>query len=289
MTTLPSTPAADLKDEARSAARQAKPTLVRLVRLGYAAKGVVYLMIGLLAALAALGRGGQTTGSRGALATILGQPFGRTLLTAVAVGLGVYALWQFFRATTDPEHAGRRGDRKSIGRRVAYAVSGLIHVGLVVAAVRLLSVAGGSGADDNASARGWTASLMAYPLGRWMVGAVGLGFVAFGLYQLYRAYRADLDKQLELGRLGDRGRTLARWAGRLGIAARGVVFGIVGGFLLAAAAHADPNEAKGLGGALDAVHGQTHGRWLLGVVAAGLAAYGVYLFVRARYRRVELE
>ena len=275
-----------MKRDAQSAALQAGPTLVKLVRFGYVAKGTVYLIVGLLAGLAASGRGGETTGSRGALANILGQPFGRVLLVAVAVGLAVYGLWQFFRAAIDPEHRGAKG-KKSVARRIGYAISGVIQFGLVVAAVRLLTAYAGS-TSDNASAQDWTAALMRYPFGQLLVAAVGAGIAAFGLYQLYKAYRSELDKQLAFGRMSEGSIRLTLWVGRLGIAARGVVFAVVGGFLVSAAVQADPGEARGLGGALDAVHARPHGRWLLGLVAAGLAAYGVYLFIRARYRRVEL-
>jgi hypothetical protein len=288
MTTL-TTATRDLKDQAEAAAVHAKPWVARLIRLGYAAKGTVYCFIGGLALLAALGSaGGETTGSRGAMEMIAGQAFGRVLLVAVAVGLAAYALWQFFRTAFDPEHDANDYSPKALGRRFVYLGSGIIHVGLVVAAVKLLT-GYGSPKDDDASARGWSATLMSYPAGRWIVGAVGVGFVATGIWQLVKGWRADLDKQLALGRMGPSGHRLTVWAGRLGIAARGVVFGVVGGLLILAAYHENPNEARGLPGALDALQRQPYGPWLLAGTALGLFAYGVYLFIRARYRRIELQ
>ena len=278
----------DVKDQVEAAAIRAKPWMAKLVRLGYAAKGLVYCFIGWLALLAVLGASkGETTGTRGAMEAIAGQPFGRVLLIAVAVGLAMYALWQFLRTAFDPEHNSKDHSLKAIGRRIAYFVSGIIHAGFVVAAYKMLTgYAGGN--DENARARDWTATLMSYPAGDWLVGGVGLGFVGFGVWQLIKAYRADLDKQLALGSMSPGAHRLAILIGRLGIAARGVVFGVIGCLLVIAAYHSDPSEAKGLGGALDALQQQSYGPWLLGAVAVGLFAYGIYLFIRARYRRIEL-
>ncbi|HEX8915904.1 MAG TPA: DUF1206 domain-containing protein [Humisphaera sp.] len=276
------------RHEARAAVERAKGSLDKLVRVGYAAKGAIYVVIGLLAAAAGVGSGGQTTGSRGAMAAIAGQPFGTVLLAVLAAGLAGYALWQFYRAAVDPEHAGAGGtDKKAWARRAGYAISGCINAGLVVAAVRLLTAGGGAG-DDDANARGWFATLMSYGFGRAVLGTVGAGVVAFGVREIYRAYTADLDKQLDLSPLSTRSIRLARGAGRIGIAARGVVLTIVGGFLLVAALRSDPGRAKGLGGALDALAAQPYGPWLIAAVALGLVAYGAYNGIRARYRRVEL-
>jgi hypothetical protein len=280
-------PFQDLKADAKAAAVRAKPWVAKLIRLGYGAKGLLYCLIGGLALLAAFGTGGgQTTGSRGVMQTISGQPFGRVLLCVIAVGLAGYALWQFFRTAFDPEHDANDYHPKALGRRVVYLGSGILHAGLVVAAVKLLSGYGGQ--DDNENARSWTATLMSHSGGRWLVGAIGLGFVGVGLWQVYKGYRADLDKQLALGRMSAGGHRLAIWAGRLGIAARGIVFVVVGCLLTLAAYRENPQEAKGLGGALDALQQQPYGPWLLAGVAVGLFAYGVYLFIRARYRRIEL-
>jgi hypothetical protein len=279
----------DMKDDVQTAAVHAKPWVATLVRVGYAAKGLVYCVVGALAIQAAMGDGGggEATGSRGAMAAVLERPFGRTLLVAVAVGLAAYALWQFFRTAFDPEHDSNDYGPKSLARRAMYLLSGIIHAGLVVAAWKMLAGTGG-GQDDNAQAQGWTATFMSYPYGRWLVGLAGVGIAVYGLAQIRKGWRAELDKQLAFGRMGQNGQRLAILAGRLGIAARGVVFGVAGALLVLAAYREDPQEAKGLGGALDALQQQPYGPWLLGTVAVGLFAYGVYLFIRARYRRIEL-
>ena len=278
-----STHAANAGAQVGRAARKASPFVRKFARLGYAAKGVVYVIVGGLAAAAAFGRGGQTTGSRGALQTLLEQPFGRVLLGVVASGLACYAAWQFIRAVADPEDEGSSG--KAVAKRVACFVSGVIHVGLVVAAVRMVLGGGGGGGDGGAQDK--TAQLMSYPLGQWLVAIVGLVIAGYGAQQIVRAYKADLDSQLVLSGMDASMRQWVRRVCRFGMAARGVVFGIIGLFLLLAAWQNDPGEARGLGGALQSLQEQGYGPWLLGVVALGLVAYGGYQFVLARYRRID--
>jgi hypothetical protein len=127
---------------------------------------------------------------------------------------------------------------------------------------------------------------MAQPLGRWVVAVVGVGTVAFGLYELYRAAGSEAAKHLDLSGVEPRNRRRIVFLGRAGLAARGIVFGIAGWFLLRASYQVDADEVRGLGGALRALEEQPHGRWILGTVAFGLAAYGLFLFLKAKYRRI---
>jgi hypothetical protein len=113
--------------------------------------------------------------------------------------------------------------------------------------------------------------------------------IGYGLYQLYRAYRAKLSKELDLSPLSPDAATWVVRLARFGMAARGVVFSIVGWFLIRAAMQRDASEAGGLDEALATLERQAHGRWLLGATALGLVAYALYQFVNARYRRVSVE
>ncbi len=269
------------KQVARNTADEARPGIVWLGRLGYAAKGVVYALVGILAAQAALGRGGATTDTEGALERILQAPFGRVLLGITALGLLGHAIWRFTQAAMDTENKGT--DAKGVVTRAAYTVIGLIYAGLALSALRF---ARGSGGDDGDETQGRTAWLLGQPFGRWLVALVGLTVVAVGLFQLYRAYRAEFREHL---RLSEMSASQARWVtaiGRLGYAARGIVFGIIGGFLIVAGLQSEPEAARGLGGALDTLARQSQGKWLLGIVAAGLIAYGSFMLVQARYRRM---
>jgi hypothetical protein len=273
----------ELKTRARRAALHASPWLARLARFGYAAKGVVYVLVGLLALLAAVGAGSARS-SRGALRALLGHTGGTILLAGIGFGLAAYALWYFVLAIRDPESYG--SDFKGIAKRIGAAGKGVVHVALVVAVVRMIRGTRGGGGDDDGAVDDWTARFLSLPMGRWVVIVAGLCVVGAGVLQLYKAWRADLDDQLDLSRLGRSAHGWAVGVSRFGLAARGVVFGIVGGFLAAAGWHADPHEAKGLGEALRYVHHQPYGPWLLGTVALGLIAYGAYEFILARYRRI---
>jgi hypothetical protein len=280
MSSIPS----QIASHAQGARQKAGPFLVKLARLGYAAKGVLYVVVGLLAAASAFGAvGGRTTGSRGALDTLIEQPFGKVLLGVVALGLIGYALFQFVRAVEDPENEG--SDGKAVAKRAGFFISGLIHVSLFLAAAKMLFGSGGGGGEES-GAQSWTRAIMDYPLGRWVVAATGVGIVVYGFGQLVRAWKAKLDDQLVLDGMQQSTRVLVRRVSRFGIAARGAVFAIIGALLVLAAWQYDASEAKGLGGALAALERQPFGPWLLGLVALGLIAYGLYQFLLSRYRRI---
>jgi hypothetical protein len=270
------------EQRAERTARRASPWIERLARAGYVCYGGVYALVGVLAVQAALGAGGKIASQQGALRQILLAPLGRVLLGAVVVGLLAYAMWRLFQGILDPENEDR--DAKGLIRRVDHVLNGLFHAALAFSAGRLVlgSGGGGGGSPDD-----WTARLLAQPFGRWLAVIAGVVIVGAGLYQLYKAYNADFREELETGEMSARTRRWATRSGRLGYAARGVVFGVIGIFLAQAALQTDPDEAKGLGGALETLAHQPFGPYLLGAVALGLVAYGVFMFVVARYRRIE--
>jgi hypothetical protein len=271
---------------AQTVARRVKEApdhwVATLARLGYATIGVVYLMIGTLATQAALGTGGAIEDTRGVLTTIARQPFGRLLLGLTALGLSGYVLWRFVQACFDPERKGT--DARGLLTRLGFAVSGLAYAALAVLAARMALGAGGRGGPEAAQA--WTARLLVQPFGPWLVGSMGGIMIGVGLAHGYRAYTAHFMQEYATGEMSARQQRWARWLGQWGLAARGVTFGIIGGFLLYAGVSADPSHARGLGGALVAVAQQPSGPWLLGVVALGLVAYGLFCLSQALYRRV---
>lgn len=262
----------------------ANPWFERLARLGYVAKGIVYFIIGLLAAQVALGIGGKTTDSTGALQTIVTQPFGKFLLAIVTLGMIGYALWRLVEALFDPEHKGQNTDAKHIGKRIGYAFSGLAYAGLAVTAIKLLTGSGGSGGGS--SPQDWTARFMAQPFGRWLVGLAGLLIIGVGLYMIYEAIKGKFRGELNWQQMSPNERTWATRIGKFGITARGIVFAVIGIFLSQAALKSDPSQAKGIGEALAVLAQQPFGRWILGFVAFGLIAYSIYCVVEARYRRI---
>jgi hypothetical protein len=260
----------------------ASSALVMLGRAGYAAKGAVYIVIGALAARVATGNGGRTTDSGGAMQTIENGPFGTVALTLIAVGLLGYMAWRVVAAVTDAEG---KGDKPtSLVVRAAQAARGLLHGALALEAIRLLRNRGGGGGD---AAEGWSARLLQLPYGRLLVGAAALGILGYAAYQLYRAASKDkIKKHLDFG---EAGATEAQWIvrlGRFGTAARAVVFAMIGVFLGRAALESDSSEAGGFAQSMNTLAGADHGPYVLGAVAFGLIAYGLYQLATARYRRM---
>lgn len=259
------------------------PWIFRLARVGFVAKGVVYIVIGLIAAGVALGMRRRFADAGDALRILLAEPFGRVLLLAVAVGLLGFAAWQAVAAALDVE---RRGARLTgIAARVGFAASAVVHGVLGTDALRLAL-------SDHAARRGpdpiryWTSRVLLAPHGTWIVALAGVVVIAFGLDQIRRAYIGDVCGDLVM----PAGGPAARWAlraGRLGEAARGVILLVIGGFLLQAAGNGDPRPVGGLARALRALD-RAYGPWLLVAVAVGLAAFGVLQILSARYRRFQM-
>ena len=261
------------------------PWVERLARLGLAARGVVYALIGLLAVQTAFGARAashiaDTADTRGVLQLVAQQS--RTLLWLLAVGLFGYALWRVVEGIRDPEHRGR--DAKALAVRAGRVVSGLLPAGLAYAAVRI--ALGASAGRSPGGAQGWTADLMSKPFGRWLVAIAGLCVMGSGCAQIWKGWRETFRRRLKLQEMSTGEQRLAIQSGKLGMIARGVVFLLSGWFLLQAALRFDPGQARGLGGALEALARQPHGPWLLGLVALGLVAFGAHSLLLARYRRI---
>jgi len=253
----------------------------RCARIGYGAKGVVYAIIGGLALQLALGEGGRTTDSQGALRSVAHQPFGKFLLALLAVGLAGFVVWRWVQAFLDPEHVGTRG--KGLAKRLLYFGSGAIYAGLAVSAMQL---ALGNPQRGGHGTRHWTAKLLDQPLGQVLVALVGIGVIVYAVKEFRNAYTSHFRRKLDLHSLGPRRSHTAVQLCRFGLVARGAVFLLMGGFFLLAALRSDPGEAKGIGEALAVLARQPHGAALLGLAAAGLLAYALYLFIEARYRRI---
>ena len=276
--------------EAEQAARSAassRPVTV-LARLGYAVKGAVYVVIGFLAILLATGHGGSATDQNGALRAIydspLGEDFGRVLMIAVTVGLFGFALWSLIQAVFDTEHKGKNA--KGIGARLGYAGVALSYGLLGVVAYQIASTGEAPKRTSTSMAQNWTGLLLKQPVGVLLVILVGCIVLGIAVYLFARAYRASFVRYLNLVRLSEPARKGVIILGRVGNAALGVIFTIVGLFLIIAAVKHNPGDAKGLDAALSELLKQPFGPWLLGVVALGLLAYGGYSFAEARYRRV---
>jgi len=271
------------RQQVEQATRKAvdNPWFERLARLGYASKGVVYLLAGIFTARAAFGLGGRATDKNGALLTILAEPFGKVLLAVIGTGLIGYILLRFVQALLDPEHKG--SDAKGIAQRAGYLISGLFYVGLALASLRL---AAGLPANTGDQSQGLIARVFEVPFGHWLVGIAGLIVIGGGLYQLYKAYSADFSEHFRWNDMSTTEQTWALWLGRGGLAARGIVQSLVGLFLAQAAVLFDASKVQSSGGALQSLAHPPFGLWTVGVVALGLAAYGVYMLAAAKYSRI---
>ena len=248
-----------------------------LSRAGFVARGAVYAIIGVLALKLAIGQGGKLTNQEGAFRTLAHQPFGKYLLTLVAIGLGGYSLWRLVRAAIGhgPEGADKGFDRlAALGSGIAYGV-------LCALAVEILL-----GSGSSASPKKSTAGIFGWPGGTWIVGSAGALLVGIALYQGDRGITKKFLKDSKVEEMSSRMRT---WIGRIGLVghlARMVVFGLVGIFLIKAAVDFNPQKAVGLDGALAKLEHNSYGPFLLGVVAAGLIALALYSLSDARYRRI---
>jgi hypothetical protein len=266
-------------------------------RAGFAAKGVVYTLVGIIAILAAWGGSGasgpsgsssggsEAEGAKGALEMLMRQPFGEVILGLVAAGLIFYALYRFFEAAADPD--GQGSDAKGIAARAGAVISGASYGFLAYFAISLLlnlGASGGSGGQQGGAAPGWFQAVMEQPFGIWLAAALGLAIMAVGAIQFYRAYTRQFEETLSPMTPG-----WAQDVSAFGIVARGVIFLVIGGFAVIAAIQADPSQAVGLSGAMGEIRDTAWGDILFALVAAGLLAYAVYCFTEARFRIVRTE
>lgn len=252
-----------------------------LARLGYASKAVVYAIVGLLAILTALNRGGRITDTSGALRVVLTQPFGNTLLILLAVGLCGYGVWRLLDAIVDPDRDGTGAS--GVITRVGNAIRGCIYGGLGIEAVQLLRGLRGSRGD---TAQMWTARILDWPLGEILVAIAGGIVAVYGASEFYKSVRGHDDPKVDWSAVSAGMRTGVRRISRFGVGVRGVLIATLGVFLLRAALTHDPNEAAGARESMLALGGLVEGRWFLGLIAAGLLAYAVDQAIHARYRRV---
>lgn len=277
--------AGNLKQEGKQAIQSAttSPLMEKLIRLGYMMRGLVYGVIGLLALQVAIGSGGKLTDQQGAIAALGGTPLGQVLLYVMLAGLIGYALWGFIRAVVDPLQEGT--DAKGIAQRVGYMVSGISYGLLALSTYGLITAkttAAASGAQG-AQTQQATASILTQPWGPWVVALAAAIVIGVGLLQIYTGLRPKFNPQFQLAGRAGSARKWLEWAGRFGTVARGIVFSLIGVFLLQAATQHNASRAQGFDGVLTALLQQPYGTLLLGVVAAGLIAFGIY---SAMIRRV---
>lgn len=255
--------------------------IVKIARTGFVAKASVYAIAGILTLLAAFDLGGEKADQSQVLEFLSEQPFGNALLLLMGLGLACYAVWRFTQAFSDPEGIG--SDKKGKFRRTAFFISGCSYLGLgYLAIVELLGSSGNSG--DSAS----DSPFLLTTTGLVLLGVLGLVFAGRGIYQFVRIYRSNFTKKFKLDSLQDeKRRKLIHNTAVMGMISRGSLFLIIGYFTIHAAISANPSEMKNTSEAFSFIESKDYGSWLLGLVAAGLLGYGIYMFMMARYRKFD--
>ncbi len=283
---------ATAKGAAREVKQQAAAALdnewiERLMRFGYIARGILYVVLGVVAAGVVIGARSAPKDFTGALAELGSQPYGKFLLVLMAIGLAGYSLWGVIRAIWDPLHKGT--DAKGLATRVTYLWSALTYGLLVLPTVQILQGRGTTAAQNNTTqTQDLSARLLQWPGGKWILLLIGLGIIAGGIYQIYYGYKREFARDLNLTSLRNPSRQWVLRLGEIGYAARGVIFMLIGIFMTQAAMTFDPHKAQGLDGALAMLMRQTYGPLLVGLIAAGLIAFGLYSIVSSHWARVHV-
>ena len=249
----------------------------RLARYGLACRAGVYLLMAAVAALLGFRRWGGEADQQGALASLTRHTGGALIVAALAAGFACLALWQALLAAGRPSGGAEGGSARLMAAAKAVAYAGLAASAASLAAGRRTGT-GGAGATED-----WTARIMRHPPGRVLVATLGVALVAGAAVLVVKGARGGFDVQVDIGRVGPRWGPWFDRLGRVGMMGRGVVVGLVGALLIDAAVAFDANRARGLDGALRSLARQPFGAWALLVLAAGLAAFGVFSALEARY------
>ncbi|MFE2379634.1 DUF1206 domain-containing protein [Streptomyces sp. NPDC059398] len=269
----------------RQAKRAADSTAVAAgARAGFAARGVIYILVGVLAVRIAFSDGGGAQADRGgAIAEIAHRPFGHVLLWVLGIALAGMALWRlsealFGQAGPDGTKPGKRA--MAAGRCVFY---GFVSYGVLSYAAG--DRGSGSGSTDKRS-QDVTATALGWPGGQWIVGAAGIAVAGAGLWIAARAVMRKYRKHLKMAAMSRNTRRAVDTVGMFGGASRGIIFAAAGGFAVVAAVHHQAGRAKGMDDTLRSFTGTPAGPWLLVLVAVGLAAFGAFSLANARWREV---
>jgi hypothetical protein len=265
---------------ASGAARRASdsPAARALARVGLAARGILYILLGWVAILVALGQTSRQADQQGALQLLAGKPYGLVSLWLLGIGFAGYALWRLSEAAF-----GVTGEGNGAGPRLKSLVRALIYAGFAYLTFKVISGAPGS---QTKKQQDLTATVMQHSGGRWLVGIVGLIIVIAGLALVLEGVRAKFMKYLQLSQMSPRTRRLVKWLGVTGTTARGGVFALAGVLVIAAAVSYQPSKAGGIDKALLTLRGQPFGGFLLILAALGLIVFGVYGLCEARWRKV---
>jgi uncharacterized protein DUF1206 len=254
-----------------------------LARLGFVARAVIYILIGVFALDVAFGRSKANASQAGALQAVAHQPFGEWLLIAITVGLGAYALWRLMQALLG--HGPEGGGENSAGYRLQALVSAIIYASFTLLAIRILTSPNHQ-AGQKPKAHTAASDVLSLPGGQLMLGIAGAVLIGVGLFQLYKGVS---EKFVEEAKTGEMSPTVRTWYTRIGVVGycgRAAVFLLIGALVLFAAVHDTAKQAKGLDGSLQTLANKPYGAAVLSAIAVALMAFGLLSLLDARYRRV---
>ncbi|WP_437131978.1 DUF1206 domain-containing protein [Bacillus atrophaeus] len=271
------------KQGASKVKNESKPWVRRFGRIGYFSFGGVFILLGILAFMAAIGAGGDTEDSAGALQSLARMPFGSVLLWLIGIGLIGFVIWMLLSAFKDSEGHGK--GKRGLSRRTGNVISAVIYASIAWNALRFAFDRG----DGSSSEQTWSAYLLAQPFGQWLVGLTGAGFIIYGIVQFVNGVRAGFMRDFQTSKMNGQEKRIARNTGRAGNMARGIIFGAIGFFLIKTAITSDPDDTKGFDGALAELAQQPHGRVILGLLAGGLILYGIYGMMKGRYQYMDFK
>jgi hypothetical protein len=256
--------------------------LENLARVGLIAYGIVHLLVAWLALQLAWGTGGESADQSGAMRTLAESPVGKPLLWVIAVGLIALAVWQAaevlrWRHGWSASGKTRTKALKKSGKAIVKAV---IYAALAVLAIRFAT---GGGQSSSQQQQQTTAGVFGWPAGQWLVGAAGLVLMGVGAWHIRKGLNKHFLKQIDTSSASPSATRLVTRLGQIGFPGKGFALIGVGALLIWAAVTFDPSKAQGLDGALHGILELPFGRILLTLVALGIAAFGAFCFVRARY------
>ncbi|AEL25296.1 DUF1206 domain-containing protein [Cyclobacterium marinum] len=253
----------------------------KIARLGIGTKGVVYLLIGGLTAWEAFGKGGKKTGSNGALAFVIDQPFGQILLWLVVLGLAGYVFWRMYQTFKDTEEKGN--DFKGIIFRLGYFSSGIFYLFIIYNALQLLL---GGGGDNGGGKESMIQQLLAQEYGRWIVASIALIFLIRALIQIFIAFSGKFKEKVKESGMNDKAQQIMISSGRVGYTSRGIVVGVIAYLTVRAAITYDASKSGGTKEAFNFIQNE-FGAVVLGVIALGMLAFGLFLIFKASEHKMD--
>jgi hypothetical protein len=258
-----------------------------MARVGYSTRGLIFLVMGILALLLALGSGGKTTDQQGAIAMIGKQPEGKILLWLVLIGLICYSSWALIQVVINPFN--KENDTKGISARLGYLFGAISYSFLAIPTYSLLT--GGSKpvhvGKQAAQTQNYVAKILDMPFGQWMIVVVAIVVISAGIFQICKGFMPLFGRHLDLIKLNKYQLKWVRGFGRFGTISRGFVITLVGVFLVISAYTSDSNNAKGFDSALMSLVNKPYGRYLIGIIALGLMSLGIFALLIAMFFRLK--